>query len=102
MAQLMIRGRWMEKVTDVEKVLDKGGRRAEYPYEEWFSNGPCKLKYGVDFDVKPKSMRTTILQYAERNGIELEDCWVNGDEVMVIPTTAKLKAVRERMARRSL
>lgn len=96
MALQMEGGKW------VEKQINRGGRPTEYPYQEWLSNGPVKLKYGVDFDVQPKSMRTTIMQYADRNGIGLESCWVNGDEVCVIPTTDALRVVRDRVARRSV
>jgi hypothetical protein len=94
--QSMKRGRW------VPKEKNKGGRPAEYPYQEWLTGGTIKLTYGIDFDIKPKSMRTLIQRYAQNHGIEIEMCWVDGDEVIVVPTTQELQAVRQRVSRRGL
>lgn len=55
------------------------GKRARYPWNEWFDGQVRQLENGVDFTCTPEGLRTTIHTAAKRMGFKVTTANVEGD-----------------------
>lgn len=59
----------------------KGGRRSDYPYDEWFDGRIWKLEERTDFDCKPMSLRSALHAAARKRNLELSTSIVNDSHI---------------------
>jgi len=74
------------------EVLDnhnfsKRGRRAIYPYDDWFDGRIWKLELFVDFDCKPRSIRQALYNAAAKRNLALST--TVGDDHVIIQAKTK-------------
>lgn len=70
----------MVQILDEFDFNKSWGAPEKYPYDEWFSGKIIQIERGTDFDCHPYSMRTNILNAAQRRKIRVRTSIIENQE----------------------